>query len=52
MINFDDDRALAAIKVLVEFSERTQELLFTHHQRIVDLVKQGPLAGAFAVHRR
>lgn len=31
MINFGDDRAPAPIKVLAEFSEMTQVLLFTYH---------------------
>jgi uncharacterized protein YhaN len=37
LINFDDDRAAAALKALAQLSERTQVLFFTHHQHLVDL---------------
>lgn len=39
LIQFDDERATAALHVLAEFSKRTQVLLFTHHRRLVDLAK-------------
>jgi uncharacterized protein YhaN len=34
LVNFDDERARAALGVLAQLSERTQVLLFTHHERI------------------
>jgi uncharacterized protein YhaN len=34
LVNFDDERARAALEVLAQLSERTQVLLFTHHGRI------------------
>jgi uncharacterized protein YhaN len=37
LINFDDDRAVAALKALAQLAERTQVLFFTHHQHLVDL---------------
>ena len=37
LLNFDDDRATAALKVLARLSRRTQVIFFTHHQRLVDL---------------
>jgi uncharacterized protein YhaN len=37
LINFDDGRALATLKVLADFSARTQVLLFTHHARIAEM---------------
>jgi len=37
LINFDDDRAAAALKALGQLSERTQVLFFTHHQHLVEL---------------
>jgi uncharacterized protein YhaN len=37
LLNFDDQRATAALKALVELSQRTQVLFFTHHRHIVDL---------------
>jgi uncharacterized protein YhaN len=37
LINFDDDRALATLKVLADLSAKTQVLLFTHHTRISEM---------------
>lgn len=37
LINFDDDRARAAIEVLAELGQRTQVLLFTHHEHVCDM---------------
>lgn len=34
---FDDDRALAALRVLAELSQRTQVIVLTHHRHVVDL---------------
>ncbi|MHB8160266.1 MAG: ATP-binding protein, partial [Thermoleophilia bacterium] len=36
LINFDDDRSKATIKVLADLAKRNQVVLFTHHQKIVD----------------
>ena len=35
LINFDDERSAAALEVLSELGERTQVLLFTHHEGVV-----------------
>lgn len=40
LVNFDDDRAAAALEVLAEVSKRTQVVYFTHHQHLVDLAKE------------
>ena len=37
LLNFDDQRATAALKALAELSQRTQVLFFTHHRHIIDL---------------
>ncbi len=34
LVHFDDDRSLAALEVLADFSRTTQVILFTHHSRI------------------
>lgn len=34
LVHFDDERSLAALEALAEFSRATQVLLFTHHERI------------------
>ncbi|MES1949819.1 hypothetical protein S4A8_03138 [Salinisphaera sp. S4-8] len=39
-VNFDDDRALAGLRVLAELSKKTQVLFFTHHQHLCDLARQ------------
>lgn len=40
LVNFDDQRSLATLRVLVEFSKRTQVIMFTHHQHIVELARE------------
>ncbi|MCE9552223.1 MAG: AAA family ATPase [Planctomycetes bacterium] len=40
LIKFDNDRALATLQVLSEFSRRTQVILFTHHLHLVELARQ------------
>jgi len=36
LINFDDDRSKATIKVLAELAKKNQVILFTHHRRIME----------------
>jgi uncharacterized protein YhaN len=48
LINFDDDRTAATLKVLAELAKKTQVILFTHHARLKELageVRNG--AGVF-----
>jgi uncharacterized protein YhaN len=40
LVHFDDRRSAAAIRVLGELSGRTQVLLFTHHERVVEIAQQ------------
>ncbi|MGD8207497.1 MAG: chromosome segregation protein SMC, partial [Thiohalocapsa sp.] len=35
LIQFDDDRSRATLAALADFSDRTQVILFTHHERVV-----------------
>jgi uncharacterized protein YhaN len=42
LIQFDDQRAEAALQVLAELSAKTQVLFFTHHWRLVELAKKLP----------
>lgn len=37
LIMFDDDRAVAALKALARLSEKTQVIVFTHHEHLVQL---------------
>lgn len=40
LVNFDDDRSAATLKILAELSEKTQVIFFTHHQHLVDLAQK------------
>lgn len=39
-VNFDDERALAGLRVLAELSKKTQVLFFTHHRHLCGLASQ------------
>jgi len=39
LVNFDDHRAAATLKVLGDLSDRTQIIYFTHHAHLVELAK-------------
>jgi uncharacterized protein YhaN len=40
LIRFDDERAMAALNVLVDLSKKTQVLFLTHHTRLVELAQK------------
>ncbi len=40
LIEFDDERARAALQVLGDLAATTQVLFFTHHARIVELARE------------
>jgi uncharacterized protein YhaN len=40
LLNFDDDRSLATMKVLARLSQYTQVIFFTHHQHLCDLAEK------------
>lgn len=37
LINFDDERSAATLRVLAELSKKTQVILFTHHERLKEM---------------
>jgi uncharacterized protein YhaN len=39
LLRFDDDRAVATLKVLSDLSAKTQVIFFTHHQHLVELAQ-------------
>lgn len=45
LVNFDDQRSLATLRVLSEISKRTQVIMFTHHSHIVELARKNLDAG-------
>jgi uncharacterized protein YhaN len=51
LIHFDDDRARAVLRVLAEFSKRTQVIFFTHHEHLVRLAEGTLPVNALFVHR-
>jgi uncharacterized protein YhaN len=48
---FDDDRALAALRVLSDLSRRTQVIVLTHHRHVLDLADRLPDGTLFACQR-
>jgi uncharacterized protein YhaN len=50
LLNFDDDRAAAALQALADLSRRTQVLFFTHHQHLVELARQQLPGDVLFVH--
>ena len=39
LVNFDDERAKAALQLLAKFGKTTQVILFTHHRHLLDLLR-------------
>jgi uncharacterized protein YhaN len=50
LINYDDDRAAAALSVLHDLSRQTQVLFFTHHPHLCEVARLQLGAGAMRVH--
>jgi uncharacterized protein YhaN len=51
LVNFDDERSAAAIGVLAELGQRTQVLLFTHHEGVVETAQATLSADGLGVVR-
>lgn len=51
LIQFDDERTEATLNVLSRLAERTQVLVFTHHQHIQTLAERVLAPGSSASHR-
>lgn len=51
LLNFDDDRSLAALHALAELSKKTQIIFFTHHQHLVELARANLDENVLFVHR-
>jgi uncharacterized protein YhaN len=50
LINFDDERSAATLKVLADLSKKNQVILFTHHRRIVEQAKAVESTGTIQIH--
>ena len=51
LINFDDRRSAATIKALSSLGEKTQVILFTHHQQIVETARELQSSGKVFIHQ-
>ncbi len=51
LIRFDDARTTAALRVLGELSKRTQIIIFTHHEHVLDLATSALDATLLQIHR-
>lgn len=50
LINFDDARSRATLKILADLGEKNQVILFTHHRRIVEEARQLAEQGNIEIH--
>jgi uncharacterized protein YhaN len=51
LVQFDDERAMAALQALGDLSRQTQVIFFTHHQHLVDLAANCLKGDIFFQHR-
>lgn len=51
LVQLDDDRSAAAMRAFSDLSLRTQVILFTHHEHLIELTKQTLAADEYHVHR-
>ena len=49
-LSADDARALATLKLLADFSQRTQVIVFTHHEHLCDLAQRHLTRDQLFVH--
>ena len=49
-ITSDEERTLPGIKALAELGKRTQVLLFTHHNYVVEAARHALEPGAVRIH--
>jgi uncharacterized protein YhaN len=50
LINFDDRRAVAALRILAELSMKTQVIFFTHHRHLAELAQETVPSEILCVH--
>ena len=48
LVDFDDERAQAALRALSSLAQKTQVILFTHHLQVVEQARRLP--GPVRVH--
>lgn len=50
LVNFDDDRTIAALEIFQNLAEKTQVLYFTHHKSIVEYANRLPNRERVKIH--
>jgi uncharacterized protein YhaN len=50
LIRFSDDRAAATLKILADLSSKTQIIVFTHHEHLVELARANIDGGRLFTH--
>lgn len=51
LVQFDDERSAATLRVLAELGRSTQVIFFTHHAHLLDIAAAALAPGRFAVQR-
>jgi uncharacterized protein YhaN len=51
LVQFDDARSAAALRVLADLSDRTQIIFFTHHEHLIDVARRVLPEQKLFVHR-
>jgi len=51
LVQFDDARSAAALRVLADLSDRTQIIFFTHHEHLIDVARRHVPEQKLFVHR-
>ena len=51
LVQLDDGRSAAAMRAFSDLSQRTQVILFTHHEHLIELAEQTLAPDEFHVHR-
>lgn len=51
LVNFDDERATAALRALADLSQQTQVIFFTHHEHLLQMAGDQLPPEQLAVHR-
>lgn len=50
LVHFDDNRSKETLKILLELSKQTQIIFFTHHSRLVDIMKEISLEHEYQIN--
>jgi uncharacterized protein YhaN len=51
LVNFDNSRSEATLRVLAEISKKTQIIFFTHHEHLIALAESSVSSNVLVIHR-